>query len=115
MRIAVIGAGYAGTRCAVRLALRTRGQDASITLVNGSDRFVERLRMHQVAAGQELVSHRVPDILEGTDVTFVEGMVVGIDTATRTPTPRSRGSGIPAPADLAGVRSRVRGRVRRRT
>jgi NADH dehydrogenase FAD-containing subunit len=52
-RIVVLGAGYAGLVTARRLA---NEEDVRVTLVNASDRFVERVRLHQVAAG-----HRLPD------------------------------------------------------
>jgi len=65
-RIVVLGAGYTGMMAAVRLARRTRKLDVKITLVNPSTRFTERLRMHQVAAGQELADNRIPEILAGS-------------------------------------------------
>lgn len=83
-RIVVLGAGYTGLLTAIRLAQRTRRLDVAITLVDPSDRFTERLRLHQVAAGQELGDHRIPEILDGTGVTFVRGRASTIDTAART-------------------------------
>ncbi|MBF6148374.1 FAD-dependent oxidoreductase [Nocardia nova] len=68
--IVVLGAGYTGMLAAIRLARRTRKQAVHITLVNPSDRFTERLRMHQVAAGAELADHRILDLLAGTGVAF---------------------------------------------
>ncbi|MFC4908630.1 NAD(P)/FAD-dependent oxidoreductase [Actinomadura gamaensis] len=82
--IVVVGAGYTGMMCAVRIAHRTRrDRDVAVTLVNPSDRFVERLRTHQTAAGQELTVHRIPDILDGSGVAFRQGRVTGIDAARR--------------------------------
>ncbi len=78
-RIVVLGAGYTGLFSAIRLAHRTRRTGVKITLVNPSSRFVERLRMHQIAAGQELAEHRIPDLLAGTGVTFVQGTATAID------------------------------------
>ncbi len=78
-RIVVLGAGYTGMLAAVRLARRTRKLDVAITLVNPSARFTERLRMHQIAAGQELADNRIPEILAGTGVEFVQGWVTAID------------------------------------
>ncbi|MGW4094255.1 NAD(P)/FAD-dependent oxidoreductase [Nocardia sp. NPDC004718] len=78
-RIVVLGGGYTGMLAAVRLARRTRALDVRITLVNPSARFTERLRMHQVAAGQQLADHRIPALLEGTGVTFVQGWATAID------------------------------------
>ncbi|MFE9582993.1 NAD(P)/FAD-dependent oxidoreductase [Nocardia sp. NPDC006044] len=78
-RIVILGAGYTGLLTAARLARRTRKLSARITLVNPSPRFTERLRMHQIAAGQELADHRIADILTGTGVEFVQGWATSID------------------------------------
>ncbi|MEZ4400384.1 MAG: FAD-dependent oxidoreductase [Kofleriaceae bacterium] len=54
--IAVLGGGYAGVLAARRLAsaLGPRGQ---VTLVSARDHLVERIRLHQVAAGQAVATH----------------------------------------------------------
>ncbi|MGW4536122.1 NAD(P)/FAD-dependent oxidoreductase [Nocardia sp. NPDC004340] len=49
MKIVVVGAGYAGTIAANRLARRVR--DAEITVVNPRAEFVERVRLHEQIAG----------------------------------------------------------------
>ncbi|WP_405136039.1 NAD(P)/FAD-dependent oxidoreductase [Nocardia sp. NBC_01388] len=84
--IVVLGAGYTGMLAAIRLGRRTRKQAVRITLVNPSARFTERLRMHQVAAGQELADHRIADLLEGSGVEFHQAAATAIDTAARTVT-----------------------------
>jgi len=53
-RIVILGAGYAGASAAGRLARRLHGDDVEITLVNAEPDFVERVRMHQLATGQDL-------------------------------------------------------------
>lgn len=78
-RVVVVGAGYTGVFAAVRLAHRARRSGVQVTLVNPSSRFVERLRMHQIAAGQELVDFQIPDLLSGTGVRFVRGAATAID------------------------------------
>ncbi|MFE6925102.1 NAD(P)/FAD-dependent oxidoreductase [Nocardia sp. NPDC057663] len=78
-RIVVLGAGYTGMLAAIRLARRTRKLDVRITLVNPSARFTERLRMHQIAAGQELANHHIPELLDGTGIEFVQGWATAID------------------------------------
>ncbi|WP_433193129.1 NAD(P)/FAD-dependent oxidoreductase [Nocardia sp. CA-107356] len=78
-RIVILGAGYTGMMAAVRLARRTRKLDVKITLVNPSSRFTERLRMHQIAAGQELADNQIPEILAGSGVEFVQGWASSID------------------------------------
>jgi NADH dehydrogenase FAD-containing subunit len=82
--IVVLGGGYTGMLAAIRLAHRTRRTGVRITLVNPSDRFTERLRMHQIAAGQQLADHRIPDLLAGTGITFVRGHATAIEPDRRT-------------------------------
>ncbi|MFD4431858.1 NAD(P)/FAD-dependent oxidoreductase [Nocardia sp. NPDC058497] len=82
-RIVVLGAGYTGMLAAIRLARRTRKLDVRITLVNPSARFTERLRMHQIAAGQELANHHIPELLDGTGIEFVQGWATAIDPDTQ--------------------------------
>ena len=64
---------------AIRAARRTRRHGGKVTLVNPSPRFAERLRLHQVAAGQKLDDHRIVDVVAGTGIEFVEGRAVRID------------------------------------
>lgn len=77
MRVLVVGAGYAGALAAVRLAGRAPGR-ADVTVVNPRAGFVHRLRMHHVAAGHDVPSRDLRGLL-GSDVTLVEGTVVGLD------------------------------------
>jgi NADH dehydrogenase FAD-containing subunit len=79
--ILVIGAGYAGMMAAHGVA--RRGTTARVTLLNPSDRFTERLRQHQVAAGQALGDHRIPDLVEPAGIRFVQGWAARIDTGHR--------------------------------
>lgn len=81
--IVVLGGGYTGLLATIRLARRTRRMAVRITLVNPSDRFTERLRMHQIAAGAELADHRIPDLLAGTEVVFRHTAATAIDPANR--------------------------------
>src|SRR5215472_9798258 len=82
--IVVIGAGYAGLLCTVRLAGKTRRQNVQITLVNAVDSFVERVRLHQYAANQPIEVRPISATLRGTGVNFVEGMATVIDTQHRS-------------------------------
>lgn len=82
-QIVVIGAGFAGLMAARRLAWRTRGTGASITLVNGTEHFIERLRLHQLAANQQIGQRSLPTILRGTGVNFVQGWVTAIQPEQR--------------------------------
>ncbi len=81
--IVVLGAGYAGMLATVRLAGKTRGQNRHVTLINATDVFVERIRLHEMAAGRSLRHLPITNILRGTGVTFVQGMVTGIDPHQR--------------------------------
>ncbi|GAB1515177.1 NAD(P)/FAD-dependent oxidoreductase [Actinophytocola sp. KF-1] len=82
-RIVVLGGGYTGMSAASHLVGRTRRRDdVRITVVNASARFTERLRLHQVASGQELPELRIPDLLP--DVDLVCGWVTAVDVDART-------------------------------
>lgn len=78
MRIVILGGGYAGLSCALRLARRTRGR-VSITLVSASPRFVERIRLHQEAAGQALVTRELASMVAGTGIELKIGHVTEVD------------------------------------
>jgi NADH dehydrogenase len=75
-RIVIVGGGYAGTLTAARLA--RAGLDASVTLVDPKDSFVERVRLHQLAAGQDVPARSYAEIL-GEGVTFVRGKAVALE------------------------------------
>ncbi|ROT29398.1 NAD(P)/FAD-dependent oxidoreductase [Micromonospora sp. HM5-17] len=81
--IVVLGGGYTGIMNALVLARRTRRLRARVILVNPSDRFTERLRMHQIATGQTLTDYRIPALLEGSRVEFVQGWATRIDPQQR--------------------------------
>lgn len=78
-RVVVVGAGYAGMSAARRLA---RSDDVSVTLVNSRPDFVERIRLHQLVAGNHAASRPVRDFLP-KDVAFVVAHAVSLDTATQ--------------------------------
>jgi len=82
-RTVVLGAGYTGMMAALGVARRTRRHGGRVTLVNPSSRFTERLRMHQIATGQDLVELRIPELVAGTGIEFVQGRADGIDLARR--------------------------------
>src|SRR3954468_11363636 len=85
--IVVIGAGYAGILATVRLAGRLHKRrplkPVNITLVNASDVFVQRVRLHEFAANRTLKRSAIVDMLRGTGVSFVHGWVSGLDPARR--------------------------------
>lgn len=83
-RIIVLGAGYSGAIAAGRLAKRLRHEDVAITLVNAETDFVERVRMHQLAVGQELTPRPLGDVFAGTDVEVKLAKVTSIDVDRKT-------------------------------
>lgn len=82
-RILVIGAGYAGLLCTMRLAGKVSRHRAQIILVNDQDTFTERLRLHQYATNQAIEWRSIPQLLRRTPVEFVRGNVVSIDPEHR--------------------------------
>lgn len=80
-RIVVLGAGYAGLGAAKRAA--RKAGNAKVTLVNASDRFVERVRLHQVATGQKPKHLPLAGLLAGTGVDLVVARVTGLDLDVR--------------------------------
>lgn len=85
-RIIVVGAGYSGAIAAGRLARRLRRQDVAITLVNAEPDFVERVRMHQLAVGQQLRPRPFSEMFAGTGVRLRLARVTAVDVDRRTVT-----------------------------
>ncbi|MFF2577507.1 NAD(P)/FAD-dependent oxidoreductase [Streptomyces goshikiensis] len=83
-RIVVLGAGYAGAVTAGRLARRLHRDDVEITLVNADPEFVERVRLHQLASGQELRSRPLRDLYAGTGVRVRSAWVTAVDADRKT-------------------------------
>src|SRR5437899_6723502 len=69
--VVVIGGGYAGVMAASRLALRAR-----VTMVNPRGAFVERIRLHQLVAGNH-------DAIADYSTVLADGVQVVVDAATR--------------------------------
>ncbi|MCW6005080.1 FAD-dependent oxidoreductase [Micromonospora sp. CPCC 205371] len=78
--IVVLGAGYTGVTAAKLLAKRT---DATVTVVNDRDRFVERMRNHQLASGQRLRHLPLHELFKGTGIRLVIDRAIHIDTERR--------------------------------
>ncbi|AEY90580.1 NAD(P)/FAD-dependent oxidoreductase [Streptomyces olivaceoviridis] len=83
-RIVVLGAGYTGAITAGRLARRLRPEDVAITLVNAEPDFVERVRLHQLATGQDLTPRPFSEMFAGTGVRLRLARVTGVDVDRRT-------------------------------
>ncbi|ADI09704.1 putative dehydrogenase [Streptomyces bingchenggensis BCW-1] len=83
-RIIVLGAGYTGASAAGRLAKRLHREDVTITLVNAEPDFVERVRMHQLAVGQDLKLRTFGEMFAGTGVELKLARVTGVDVDRKT-------------------------------
>ncbi|GAA3124296.1 NAD(P)/FAD-dependent oxidoreductase [Streptomyces rectiviolaceus] len=83
-RIVVLGAGYAGAFAAGNLARRLSPADTEITVVNAVPDFVERMRLHQLAIGQDLAFRKLADVFAGTAVRLRLARVTGVDPDRRT-------------------------------
>jgi len=79
----VIGAGYAGLLFTMRLAGKVARQHAHITLVNESDTFTERPRLHQFATNQVIQWRSLPQMLRRTNIQFIQGRVTSIEPIHR--------------------------------
>jgi NADH dehydrogenase FAD-containing subunit len=82
-QVVVLGAGYTGMMAAIRVARRSRRLDTKVTLVNPSSRFTERLRMHQMATGQQLAHFDIPDMIKATGIEFAQGWATSVDPERR--------------------------------
>lgn len=85
-RVVILGGGYAGLTAATRLGTLNRG--VSITLIDAKFAFLERIRLHQVAAGQSLKVYRYRDFLQSRGVEFMHGHVIDLDPNAATLTIR---------------------------
>ncbi|MGN2639215.1 NAD(P)/FAD-dependent oxidoreductase [Nocardia takedensis] len=85
-RIVVLGAGYAGAFSAGLLARRLHPDDFEITVINGESDFVERLRLHQLAAGRDLRHRPLTEIFAGTGIRVRVARVTEVDPDSRTVT-----------------------------
>ncbi|MFE5244132.1 MULTISPECIES: NAD(P)/FAD-dependent oxidoreductase [unclassified Streptomyces] len=78
-RIVVLGAGYAGAYVAGNLARRLSAADIEITVVNAEPDFVQRLRLHQLAAGQDIEAPQLADVFAGTGIRLRLARVTAVD------------------------------------
>ncbi|CCK31837.1 putative oxidoreductase [Streptomyces davaonensis JCM 4913] len=85
-RIVVLGAGYAGATTAGRLAKRLRREDVTITLVNAEPDLVERVRLHQLATGQDLRPRPFSEMFAGTGVELRLAKVTAVDVDAKAVT-----------------------------
>lgn len=76
-RIVILGGGYAGLTLAQRLSQQKTG--ASITLIDAKPTFQERIRLHQVAAGQAAQTYGYREFLAPLGITFLQVQVNALD------------------------------------
>lgn len=76
-RTVVLGAGYAGLAAATGIARRTR--DVEVQLVDANPHFVERVRLHELAAGSGTAERPLSRILAGTGIRARTGRVESLD------------------------------------
>jgi NADH dehydrogenase len=81
--VVILGAGYAGLMAALRFAGKTKKHNTRVILVNGSDTFVQRPRLHQVATGQALHWEPLSEMLKGSRVLFLKGWVTALHPQAR--------------------------------
>ncbi|MVU80274.1 NAD(P)-binding protein [Nocardia sp. ET3-3] len=79
-RIVVLGAGYAGL-AAAQQARKAKG--VRVTVIDLHTEFVDRVRLHQVAAGQDVARWELRKELAAKGIEFVNGRAERIDTAAR--------------------------------
>lgn len=99
-RVLMLGAGYAGLPAVKRIARQVRSDQVEVTLVNGTEDFVERPRLHQIAVGQDVRVVPLKRYLDGSGVRFVQGWVTEIDLAGRSVTATASGRVLTLPFDI---------------
>ncbi len=84
--VVVVGGGYAGVTAANRLRSSLTSEEAQrvrIIMVNRTPDFVERIRLHEVAAGTRLSAARPLRDMLHEDICVMVGDVAGIDPVRR--------------------------------
>lgn len=80
-KLVVVGGGYAGVLAAVRAARRGSGR-VEVSLVSDRPVFVERIRLHELAAAGRSVTRPLADLVSGTGVELVTARVLGLDASS---------------------------------
>ncbi|MFI6984105.1 NAD(P)/FAD-dependent oxidoreductase [Embleya sp. NPDC050154] len=85
-RIVVLGAGYAGAYVAGNLARRLSPAEVEVTVVNAVPDFVQRLRLHQLAAGRQIDAPKLADVFAGTAIRLRLARITAVDPERRVVT-----------------------------
>ncbi|WP_437924168.1 FAD-dependent oxidoreductase [Sorangium sp. So ce291] len=106
-RVVVIGGGYAGVAAALRIAGKAarRRVAVSVALVNPSPLFVERIRLHELAAGKAPRRIDLARLLGARGIELVVGHARRIDAAARAVEVELAGDGTAAPGSSAAASS----------
>jgi NADH dehydrogenase len=80
-RIVVIGGGYAGLTAAARIG--ESGRAKSLTLVDAKTQFVERIRLHEIAAGSTPRDLDYEAFMGARGSAFLQGTATSIAPGTR--------------------------------
>ncbi|WP_437730796.1 FAD-dependent oxidoreductase [Sorangium sp. So ce1335] len=101
----VIGGGYAGVAAALRIAGKAarRRVPVSVALVNPSPLFVERIRLHELAAGRAPRRLELARLLGARRVELVVGRARRIDAAARAVEVELAGEEAALAADAQGA------------
>lgn len=83
-RIVLLGGGYAGLTAAERLSHLLPRQGLSITLIDAKPQFQERIRLHQVAAGEAPSAHDHRSFLAQRGIAFIQARAAALDATART-------------------------------
>jgi len=80
-RIVIVGSGFAGIKCALRLA-QTVGKKAKITLVSNTSHFEYHATLYRVASGCSPFEVCIPlsEIFKDKDVEIVKDFILDVDT-----------------------------------
>ncbi|MBW0114294.1 NAD(P)/FAD-dependent oxidoreductase [Pseudonocardia abyssalis] len=77
-RVLVLGAGYGGLMAALRAA-----DHATVTLVDPSSEFTERVRQHELAAGRATIGHPLAPLLRRKRIRHVPARATALDAHQR--------------------------------
>lgn len=80
--VLIIGGGYAGIMCALRMANRLRHTTKTIALINPHTRFIERIRLHENLGKthtKPLRTFNLKMFLGARNITFIEAKATHID------------------------------------